>query len=149
MEKHLKLPRKTGDGIMRASYVHGKSCTSAYWDPWGRRILTTSYDDKLRSECLLQTKADVKSGTLHLQLGTRTRHFQAVISNLRQQSLTTVKRVVGYQYYELNGVQTWTTCLILPLATCDARSMSLQLRAKRLWDFGRKGECRLSEVTSD
>lgn len=38
-----------GKGLHRASYQHGKSCSAAYWDPWGRRILTTSYDDKLRS----------------------------------------------------------------------------------------------------
>lgn len=40
-----------GKGLHRASYQHGKSCSAAYWDPWGRRILTTSYDDKLRSTC--------------------------------------------------------------------------------------------------
>ena len=38
-----------GKGLLRASYQHGKSCSAAYWDPWGRRVLTTSYDDKLRS----------------------------------------------------------------------------------------------------
>jgi hypothetical protein len=38
-----------GKGLLRASYEHGKSCSAAYWDPTGRRILTTSYDDKLRS----------------------------------------------------------------------------------------------------
>ncbi|WVO12493.1 hypothetical protein L204_100093 [Cryptococcus depauperatus] len=37
-----------GRGLMRAKWQHGKSCSSAYWDPWGRRILTTSYDDNLR-----------------------------------------------------------------------------------------------------
>ncbi|CAK9780454.1 unnamed protein product [Cutaneotrichosporon oleaginosum] len=37
-----------GKGLLRASYEHGKSCSAAYWDPTGRRILTTSYDDKLR-----------------------------------------------------------------------------------------------------
>lgn len=37
-----------GKGLLRASYQHGKSCSAAYWDPWGRRVLTTSYDDKLR-----------------------------------------------------------------------------------------------------
>lgn len=52
MEKYLNLPRNKGAGILRASWLHGKSCTSAYWDPWGRRILTTSYDDKLRGEPL-------------------------------------------------------------------------------------------------
>ncbi|WVQ67137.1 uncharacterized protein L199_005332 [Kwoniella botswanensis] len=39
---------KKGQGLLRASWQHGKSCSSAYWDPWGRRVLTTSYDDKLR-----------------------------------------------------------------------------------------------------
>lgn len=37
-----------GKGLLRASWQHGKSCSAAYWDPWGRRVLTTSYDDKLR-----------------------------------------------------------------------------------------------------
>ncbi|WVQ84906.1 hypothetical protein IAT38_007069 [Cryptococcus sp. DSM 104549] len=37
-----------GKATMLAQWQHGKSCSSAYWDPWGRRILTTSYDDKLR-----------------------------------------------------------------------------------------------------
>ncbi|OCF40777.1 WD repeat-containing protein [Kwoniella heveanensis CBS 569] len=37
-----------GKGLLRASWQHGKSCSSAYWDPWGRRVLSTSYDDKLR-----------------------------------------------------------------------------------------------------
>lgn len=37
-----------GKGLLRAAYQHGKSCSAAYWDPWGRRIVTTSYDDKLR-----------------------------------------------------------------------------------------------------
>lgn len=43
---YLASPR--GKGLMRAKWQHGKSCSSAYWDPWGRRILTTSYDDHLR-----------------------------------------------------------------------------------------------------
>ncbi|ORX40746.1 WD40-repeat-containing domain protein [Kockovaella imperatae] len=37
-----------GKGLLKASFQHGKSCSAAYWDPWGKRILTTSYDDKLR-----------------------------------------------------------------------------------------------------
>lgn len=41
---------KSGKGLLRASYQHGKSCSAAYWDPFGRRILTTSYDDKLRGK---------------------------------------------------------------------------------------------------
>lgn len=39
-------------GILRGQSLHGKSCSSAYWDPWGQRILTTSYDDRLRSKGL-------------------------------------------------------------------------------------------------
>ncbi|WRT70364.1 uncharacterized protein IL334_007362 [Kwoniella shivajii] len=42
------MTSKKGTGILRASWKHGKSCSSAYWDPWGKRILTTSYDDRLR-----------------------------------------------------------------------------------------------------
>lgn len=41
---------KAARGILRGQSLHGKSCSSAYWDPWGQRILTTSYDDRLRGE---------------------------------------------------------------------------------------------------
>lgn len=34
-----------------ADYEHGHACSSAYWDPSGRHLLTSSYDDRLRSEC--------------------------------------------------------------------------------------------------
>lgn len=46
------MDSKAGKGLLRASFQHGKSCSAAYWDPFGRRILTTSYDDKLRGEFL-------------------------------------------------------------------------------------------------
>lgn len=36
-----------GRGLMRAEFQHGKSATSAYWDPRGRSIVSTSYDDSL------------------------------------------------------------------------------------------------------
>lgn len=39
---------KSGKGLLRGVWKHGKSCSSAYWDPWGGRVLTTSYDDHLR-----------------------------------------------------------------------------------------------------
>lgn len=45
-----QMTSKTGKGLHRAAWQHGKSCSAAYWDPWGRRVLSTSYDDKLRSE---------------------------------------------------------------------------------------------------
>ncbi|KAL7415987.1 WD40-repeat-containing domain protein [Mrakia frigida] len=37
-----------GKGLVQGVWRHGKSCSSAVWDPWGRRLLTTSYDDSLR-----------------------------------------------------------------------------------------------------
>lgn len=33
-----------------ASYEHGKAVTSAYFDPSGRNLLSTCYDDKIRGE---------------------------------------------------------------------------------------------------
>ena len=36
-----------GRGLMRAEFQHGKSCSSAYWDPRGRSIVSTSYDDSV------------------------------------------------------------------------------------------------------
>ncbi|KAI6045775.1 WD40-repeat-containing domain protein [Pisolithus marmoratus] len=36
-----------GRGMMRAEFQHGKSATSAYWDPRGRSIVSTSYDDSV------------------------------------------------------------------------------------------------------
>lgn len=41
-------PGAEGAGLERAVGRHGKSCSSAVWDPYGRRVLTTSYDDHLR-----------------------------------------------------------------------------------------------------
>lgn len=52
-----------GKGLLRASFEHGKSCSAAYWDPWGRRILTTSYDDRLRSRCTEHRIADTSLDT--------------------------------------------------------------------------------------
>jgi len=43
-EKHPK------NRILRARAPHGLSCSSAYWDMSGKRILTTSYDDKIRGK---------------------------------------------------------------------------------------------------
>jgi len=34
-----------------ASYEHGKAVTSAYFDPSGRNLLSTCYDDKIRGKC--------------------------------------------------------------------------------------------------
>lgn len=40
---------KGGATTLRAQWKHDKSVTSAYWDPRGRSIVSTSYDDALRS----------------------------------------------------------------------------------------------------
>ncbi|KAH7921730.1 WD40 repeat-like protein [Leucogyrophana mollusca] len=39
---------KKGKGCLRGEFSHGKSVSSAYWDPRGRSIVSTSYDDTLR-----------------------------------------------------------------------------------------------------
>jgi hypothetical protein len=41
---------KKGSGLLRGQWPHDKSCSSAYWDPRGRQIVSTSYDDTLRCE---------------------------------------------------------------------------------------------------
>lgn len=48
IDKHMA---GKGRDLLRASFQHGKSCSAAYWDPWGKRVLTTSYDDRLRGKC--------------------------------------------------------------------------------------------------
>ena len=42
------MESKKGSGTMRGEYQHNKSATAAYWDPRGRQIVSTSYDDRLR-----------------------------------------------------------------------------------------------------
>lgn len=39
---------KNGKGLLRAEWRHNKSVSSAYWDPRGRSIVSTSYDDTIR-----------------------------------------------------------------------------------------------------
>ena len=40
---------KGGTTTLRTEHRHEKSVTAAYWDPRGRSIVSTSYDDALRS----------------------------------------------------------------------------------------------------
>jgi len=37
-----------GLGLLRGEWLHDKSCSSAYWGPHGRQIVSTSYDDTIR-----------------------------------------------------------------------------------------------------
>ncbi|KAG2084950.1 hypothetical protein BD769DRAFT_1681892 [Suillus cothurnatus] len=39
---------KKGKGTVHGIFQHGKSVSSAYWDPRGRSIISTSYDDSIR-----------------------------------------------------------------------------------------------------
>ncbi|KAF9564603.1 WD40 repeat-like protein [Agrocybe pediades] len=42
------LDSKKGKGGFRGEWKHDKSASSAYWDPRGRQIVSTSYDDAIR-----------------------------------------------------------------------------------------------------
>lgn len=42
------LESKQGEGCLRGEWRHDKSASSAYWDPRGRQIVSTSYDDTIR-----------------------------------------------------------------------------------------------------
>ena len=44
------LESKQGKSVLRGEWRHDKSVSSAYWDPRGRAIVSTSYDDNLRCE---------------------------------------------------------------------------------------------------
>ncbi|KAI0810927.1 WD40-repeat-containing domain protein [Irpex lacteus] len=35
-------------GLMRGEWRHGQSASSAYWDPHGRRVVSTSYDNSIK-----------------------------------------------------------------------------------------------------
>jgi hypothetical protein len=41
---------KKGKDVLRSEWKHHKSVSAAYWDPHGRRIVSTSYDDTLRGK---------------------------------------------------------------------------------------------------
>lgn len=47
VNEYIESPK--GKGCLRAEWRHGKSVSAAYWDPRGRSIVSTSYDDLLRS----------------------------------------------------------------------------------------------------
>ena len=42
-----------GSAALRAEWAHKKSVSSAYWDPRGRSIVSTSYDNTIRCESSL------------------------------------------------------------------------------------------------
>lgn len=44
------LASKKGKTCLRAEWRHGKSVSAAFWDPRGRSIVSTSYDNTLKRE---------------------------------------------------------------------------------------------------
>ncbi|KAJ8078833.1 hypothetical protein PM082_013116 [Marasmius tenuissimus] len=46
VQEYVDSPK--GAGCLRADWRHDKSVSSAYWDPRGRSVVSTSYDDALR-----------------------------------------------------------------------------------------------------
>ncbi|KAG8853385.1 hypothetical protein FRB96_008175 [Tulasnella sp. 330] len=52
------LESKRGPGLLRAEHPHKLSVSSAFWDPSGRRIVSTSYDDTLRERLKVNGLAD-------------------------------------------------------------------------------------------
>ncbi|KAI3610521.1 hypothetical protein WG66_006944 [Moniliophthora roreri] len=61
VEKHTES--KNGIGCLRAEWRHDKSVSSAYWDPRGRSIVSTCYDDALRIWDFDPVKTFDKTGT--------------------------------------------------------------------------------------
>jgi hypothetical protein len=121
----LYMESKKGRGLLRASYQHGKSCSAAYWDPWGRRILTTSYDDKLRSE-RIGLMYGIGNGTFadRSQFGRSTRNLfysthllRPLTSSPLRRCRITARPAGGSPSSARNGRLIWTTCRISPLAT--------------------------------
>jgi hypothetical protein len=46
------MSTKQGKGTSRGEWRHGRAIGAAHWDPHGRRVVSTSYDDLLRGEIL-------------------------------------------------------------------------------------------------
>lgn len=95
-----------GKGLLRASYQHGKSCSSAYWDPWGRRILTTSYDDRLRGEASTGCHGERNSlqcGASTPSRSCSTRLFRPLTSSRPRPTLTTARPVAGSRFCAPTG----------------------------------------------
>jgi len=59
---------KTNGGVttLRAEWKHDKSVTSAYWDPRGRSIVSTSYDDTLRCKSVVRSDLAADPRVSHL-----------------------------------------------------------------------------------
>lgn len=50
------MQKKKHAGLLRTESPHDKSCSAAFWDPTGRRVLTTCYDDRIRGKYFLSLR---------------------------------------------------------------------------------------------
>lgn len=66
------LGSKEGQTCLRGEWRHGKSASSAYWDPRGRGIVSTSYDDKIR--CKLSVSFSLYQALTNVQCGMSNPH---------------------------------------------------------------------------
>ncbi|KAF6765248.1 WD40-repeat-containing domain protein [Ephemerocybe angulata] len=68
------MQSEAGKGGLRGEFLHGKSATAAYWDPRGRQIVSTSYDDTLRLWNLDGPSLDSKTAFKKFQPFSRISH---------------------------------------------------------------------------
>lgn len=71
-EIELNSKSKKGKSTLRGEWKHGKSVTAGYWDPHGRRIVSTSYDDTIRSMCIVRYSAQFPLTDLLYSMGHET-----------------------------------------------------------------------------
>ena len=57
---------KAGNKTLVAQWPHGKSVSSAYWDPRGRSIVSTCYDDKLRRTYIVSKLVEYEFTATHI-----------------------------------------------------------------------------------
>lgn len=80
---------KKGKTTLRSEWKHGKSVTAGYWDPHGRRIVSTSYDDTIRSMCLVYYFESSLTTDLFQQYGmSNPSSLRRTLSSLRQDRYT-------------------------------------------------------------
>ena len=78
VQEYLKTAK--GKRGFRAEFPHGKSATAAYWDPRGRQILSTSYDDTLRLWDLDQATLDSDDPFKKFQPFSKIKHSTQTVS---------------------------------------------------------------------
>ncbi|KAJ9107818.1 hypothetical protein QFC19_002724 [Naganishia cerealis] len=101
------MQTKKHAGLLRTESDHEKSCSAAYWDPAGRRVLTTCYDDRIRvydaKPSLFKTDAplqdafnpELKIGNMKKRVTVYSGLTGSLIADLSHPSLTAVPAVTA------------------------------------------------------